>query len=487
MALAVVTRDEDPGAPLWWVRRLHARLIDRASALRTVWRYYRGDFEWKYADKDLRRVFGHVFYQSRVGINWMALVCSAPAQRLQVEGFRVGGAKEADPAAWDIWQHANLDEQSRVVHDLSILFGVSYATVWLREDDSEHPRITVEHPATCAIESDPRDRQERLAGLRTYVDAFGYQRAELFLPDAMYAWRSETPAPESGYHAASAVQWIPDEEIVEGGMMANPAKAVPIVEFANAGQVSWPGEDDGAYLAQRSELHPVIPIQDAINNLLRTALIAANFQGYRQRWGVGLQVDRDAETGKPLQPFESGPSHIWAVENPEAKLGEFGTTDIGNLMQGIDDLVRYLAAVGQLPPHLLNSQADRLSGESIRAAESSLVAKVRAKQAMFGGAWEEVMRVAGRLSDNAALAQAHGSETMWGDPETQTLAQLYDAALKAAQVGVPWQAIMEMLDYTPEQISRMRVDRASEALTASLNAPPPAPGRPPAPPPLPPA
>jgi Phage portal protein, SPP1 Gp6-like len=467
MALAIVSDVTDPitpgREPEWWLRRLHARILARRRGLIKVKRYYNGDFEWKYADRKLRRVFGHVFYESRLGVNWMRLVVIGTHQRLRIDGIRIGNSKEMDPDAWKLWQAARLDARSAKAHHVSLLYGASYVTVWKGEDE-DGPVFKIDHPATAAVELDPDDELTRLAGLRTYMDEVGYLHAQLFLPERVYLYRSSGPiAGTQPTQERSSMDWMIDSAEIAEGQMDNPYGTVPMVPFINGPSAEWPGESDDRWLIERSELHGVMPIQDALNSVLVNALLVSNAQGFRQRWATGLEVKLDAQ-GRPIPPFQADIDRLWQAESSETKFGDFNPTDVSGLITLIDQLVRQLAAASQIPPHYLEPQAERLSADSIRAAESGLISKIRDKQMVYGDAWEEVMRLAGLMTGNQQLAQANAAEIVWQDPETHTMAALYDAALKSGAIGVPWEQRMEFLGYTPQAIERMRQMRAEDAL-----------------------
>jgi hypothetical protein len=464
--------DESAGSPLWWVRRLHGRILARRIGLRKVKRYYKGDFEWRYADRKLRKVFGHIFYETRFGVNWMKLIVSGVQERMQIDGIRVGNASESDDDAWALWQSANLDARSAKVHQIALLYGCSYVTVW-PSDDPDQPDFKIDHPAFAAVEMDPDNELDRLAGLRTYIDVKGYLHAQLFLPDQAYFYVSPNPVGPTGAAAheareTSSMTWMVDNLVIDNGTMENPFSVVPMVPFYNGPQSEWPGEADDRYLVERSELWPAMPIQDAINSVLLNTLLVANQQGFEQRWVTGLDVQYD-DQGRPKPPFEEGITRLWQAEGTDTKFGGFQPTNPAPLSNFIDQLVRQLAAVSQIPPHYLEPQADRLSADSIRAAESGLISKLEHKQLLFGDPWEEVMRLAGLVTHNDDLAEANAAEMMWRDPETLTMAALYDASMKSVAIGIPWRARMEKLGYTPQQIERMEEERKEDAKLDAAN------------------
>jgi hypothetical protein len=459
-----------PGSPLWWLRRLHLGIVARKMAIQDLQMYYDGEFSLRYADKKLRATFGDVFYANRFGLNFMRLIVNAVEERLRVEGIRVGGKEDSDPVAWDIWQAANLDETSSTAHTEALINGVSYATVW-PSDDPKYPDITIEHPAQAIVERNPKRPKERLAGLRMYVDEYGYLHAELFLPDAVYLFKSD--ASRDTAWDPGRMLWVYDSTVptAPDGVMDNPWGVVPMVPFENLPRLALNTATVSRDVAKRSELWPVMPIQDKINSLVFNMLLTANSQGYRQRWVTGLDLEVD-EDGKPKEPFKAGIDRLFVAQSETTKFGEFSTTDVSPLIAAIEMLFSTLGSISQVPPHYFSASADRLSAESIKAAETGLVSKVVRRQISFGGAWEEVMRIAGLMTGNAQLAEARAAEMIWGNPETRSDAQLADAVLKKSQVGVPWRTLMEDLGYSPQQIDRMETERESDAAKKAAEAPP---------------
>jgi hypothetical protein len=249
--------------------------------------------------------------------------------------------------------------------------------------------------------------------------------------------------------------------------MDNPYGVVPMVGFNNVPELLTVGTEN---IARRSELWAVMPVQDAINSLLFNTILVANQQGYRQRYATGLEVQLD-DNGNPIQPFKSGIDRLWQAESTDTKFGEFSTSDITPLVAGLDMLTHVISAISQVPPHYFSASADRLSGESIMAAETGLISKVRRKMVSFGGAWEEVMRLAGLIVGNDALAKARNAEIMWQSPETRSQATQAQAALAKQQTGVPWQMVMEEWGYSPQEIERMYLQRKKDQAEYALLAP----------------
>ena len=118
----------------------------------------------------------------------MSLVVDAPGERLEVQGFRFGDA-EGDEDIWRrVWQANDLDAGSQLAHTEALMKGVAYALVEPQADGV--PVVTIEDALDCVVEVAPKDRRERVAALKRWVDDEGHLVAYVHLPDAVYKYRS---------------------------------------------------------------------------------------------------------------------------------------------------------------------------------------------------------------------------------------------------------------------------------------------------------
>ena len=448
------------GSPAWWFKNLSERLVARSTELQTLDDYYAGEHNLMFASPKFLEAFGGLFRE--LADNWCEVVVDAVEERMNVDGFRFGEELEADDDAWAIWQRNQLDADSQLINTDALVTGYAYALVWV---DDGQPKITGESPYQCIVAHAAGDRRKRTAGLKQWVDDDGYGMACVYLPDGIYRFRSESPqlsqvvsTPEMGAWSVHA----PDRM----EKLLNPAKAVTLVPFYNRPRLSKPG-------IGRSEIKGVIPVQNAVNKHCADLLIAGEFGSFRQRWATGLELDRD-EQGNKINPFRNAPGSIWTDEgtDPPAQFGEFGETNLKNIVEAITMWVQHLASQSRTPPHYLNASADRLSGESIKAAETGLVAKTKRKFRYFGESYEEVMRLAFAMVGDPR-SEVVDAETVWADPESRTDSEHTDSLVKKKTLDVPWQQLMEDAGYTPPQIARMRAMRAQDALEGLLQAPPP--------------
>ncbi len=441
-----------PGSPEWWRDGLLKALLERTEANRIYDEYYEGEHRLAFATSKFRKTFGALF--SEFADNWCGLVVDAPEERLNVEGFRFGTEEErlqGDVAAWEIWQRNQLDAFSQQGHLEALIWANAAVMVW-QEDDLA--KITVEHPSQVIVAHESGSVTKRSAALKAWTDEFsGDLFVNLYLPDVIWKWKREA--------STTKLDGGGDFTEREDSQLVNPLGVVPIVPLVNKPRLLRPGQ---------SEIRAVVPMQDAVNKLIADMMIASEFQSFRQRWATGIEIPTAFDDeGKPLPQdqqeaamWKHAIDRLWYSEDPETTYGEFDVTDLKSFVTGIEMLVQHIASQSKTPPHYFFIGGQFPSGESIKSAESGLVAKVIRKERYFGEAWEEVMRLAFAVEDDDRKNDVL-SETIWGDAETRTESQHVDAVIKKRSVGIPLKQLWEDLGYSVVQIARFELMLAEEA------------------------
>lgn len=460
--MSIDLRSPDALTPAWWLRRLMQRLYERQDRLQRWDDYYSGQQPLAFASDKFREAFGGRF--RAFSSNFCALVVDGTRERLEVQGFRFGDAN-GDKDLWRIWQENDLDGGSQIAHTEALIKGVAY-TIVEPTADGLAPVITVEDPLDCIVELAPKDRRHRLAGLKRWLADDGYLMAYLYLPDAIYKYRSTKPwiDPLGGLGALSSLgqEWLATARFDEFRTddeewpLPNALRTVPIVPLFNRPRLRGEGQ---------SEIAPVISNQDAINKYRADALVAAEFAAFRQRWLMGVDIPVDPDTNQPVQTFKAAVDHLWMIpgrdpDDPgasEPKVGEFEATDLAPYQRMIETEVGHMSSIARMPYHYLLGQPTSVppSGESIKASEAGLVKKVMTAQIHLGDGWEETMRLALRAMRDER-ADLRTAETIWADPETRNEGVRTDSIIKQFQAGIIDRRVaLEALGYSPEQIDRM--------------------------------
>lgn len=380
-------------------------------------------------------------------VNHSRLVLTATEERLDVIGFRLGADSVGDADLWNIWQANGMDLQSQQAHLEALLYGRCVVVVWAGADRAT-PRITVESARQCIVKYAPGSRTAT-AALKLWTED-GYGRAIVFGTDAITTYRSRSKVVEFG-------DVVPADGWSQTDTIANRLGVVPVVELTNRARLLGGPE---------SELVDVMTISDAISKLASDLMVSAEFTAMPRRWVTGIELPEDT-SGNPdtSAAFSMTAGRTWFLEDAESKAGQFPEATLSGYVSGMETLTQQLASVTAVPAHYLNSLTGQLpSAESLRSAEASLVAKIKRKMTAFGDAWEQVARLAWLVRDGSLPAGAERLETEWADPESRTSAMEADAALKLRDLGVPWEALMLRLGFTPSQVVTMRSQKITEAI-----------------------
>lgn len=400
---------------------------------------------------DERRAFRDFLQEARA--NWCELVVTAVAERLQVTGFRFGGAgTPTSDLAWQIWQANGMDADAELVQTDALVTGSSFALVQPDDDNPTGVCITAESPLQATVLYEPGNRRKRIAGYKRYVEPYftgepylGTPIWEVLItPDVIATWR------RGEGDSAPVIE-------------PNPLGMVGMVEVTPQPRTVGPG---------RSELHSAVGFQDRIHTTIFNRLVATDYGAFRQVWATGVKMARevistgdDGETiTKAIRPYDIGANRLLANENPDGRFGAFPGDSLSGYLASVEQDVNQLAAVTQTPPHYLLGQIANLSADAIKAAEAGLVSKVARRSRHIGESWETVMRIALGIVGDAGAADLSG-EVIWKDFETRSEGQLVDALVKMATLGVPTEVLWQRWGATPTEIGRWK-DLAAEQQAA---------------------
>jgi hypothetical protein len=436
------------GSPLWWVAKLAVRIDSRIPLLQKYDDYYSGRQKLKFQSKRFQQAFGGLF--ADFSDNWCELVVEAVEERLNVTGFRFG--TDGDDLAWQIWQANNLDADSQLGHTEALKSGMTYVLV----SPGDPPQITIEDPKQVIVAYSAGNRRVRVAALKRWLEDDGHMMATLYLPEFVYKYRSERAMPDG--FVSDSVAWVPREIPTEPWPVRNPLRTVPVVPLVNKPRLDGTGV---------SEIEGVIPKQDAVNKEIIDMLTASEFAAFKQRWIAGMDVEIDPVTKKPIAPFDIGVDRALIAPHSETRFGEFSESNLTNYVSAIEMLVQHIASQTRTPPHYFYLAGQFPSGESIKSAETGLVAKARRKMRHFGESWEEVMRLAFRAMGDPR-AGVLDAETIWGDPESRSESEHIDAVVKKQALNVPTKQLWEDAGYSPQQIQRFEAMRTEDAFLQAL-------------------
>lgn len=457
-----------PQSPMWWVSTLYRQLVARRPHINKWDDYYRGLFPLPWLATDAQDEFRRILKMARA--NYMGLVIDAQCERMAVDGFRLSlapgnrgstgaGADPDDPIADDeiarIWEANSMDTQFDQGLLEAAITGVSYILVAPNEDDRTTPYWYVEHSSQTIIAfKSGTNRQEALAALKVYVDEWtGQTFAVLYLPKWIYKFQTSGAMQHvpilPGFiplHASEILE-MPVWEFRESTDITpqrNPLDVVPMFECPNNPRLLSGGQ---------SEIYDLTDSQDRIIKTLADRLMTQDYGAFPQKWASGWPTED--ENGNPIPAIKVGRTRMLTTDIAESRFGQFDAADLMGYIQGKTEDVKDIASRSRTPAQYLLGEMNNVNGDTLKASESGLVAKVRQRfrghnPALTGSA--TLIRKMAGLGDLKSSGRRY--ETIWRNPEFRTEGELVDALLKMADLGVPEQALWERWGATPAEIER---------------------------------
>jgi hypothetical protein len=390
------------------------------------------------------------------------------SERLELEGFRLADIADntalngttadpgiADPGIqdtlWDWWEANNLSVEAPLGNTSALVDGRAYITISAPDPavdlfvDPTVPIIRVETAATLYAQIDPRTRTV-LQAIRRIVGAPGTPQdglvigATLYLPMQTIAWISLNG------------EWTITQQVPHN------LGVVPVVPITNRTLLSD--------LTGTSQITPELrSITDAAARILMDMQGAAELMGMPQRLLFGVRpqdIGVDPATG--TSTYNAYMARILAFEEEGGKAFQFDAAELYNFVNALDALDKKAAAYTGLPPQYLSySSANPASADAIRAAEARLVKLCERKCTVFGGAWEQAMRIAYAVMNGGMQSlppNFYRMEAVWRDPSTPTFAAQADAAVKAYGNGagvIPKERARIDMGYSPIEREQMMV------------------------------
>lgn len=467
MTVATITRGSTAApavqSPRWWVNRLYQKLMSRRPDINLFDDYYRGNFRLPWLAPQAQPEFRRILRMARAPV--LGLVIDAQCERQALDGFRLNTGDssddkdKADQDLWDIWQANNLDTYFDQGLLEAAITGQSYLLVAPNTTDRTRPHIWVEHSAQMIVEYVPgSNRRERAAALKMWMDDWtGRMQATLYLPGWIYKFSStgdqlspSVSPVDPALNTASTLavpQWEPRIVAGEESPAKNTMGVVPVFELPNNPRLLSGGQ---------SELYDLIDSQDRIVKTLADRLITQDFGAFPQKWISGWP-EEDA-SGNPTPSIEVGRDRIISTEVVETKFGQFTAADLAGYIDSKREDVKDIASRSRTPAQYLLGEMNNVNGDTLKASESGLVAKVRQRCRGHNDSIEDAMRLAAKEAGLPYGNSREGAtmEVIWRNPEFRTEGELVDALVKMADIGVPEEALWERWGATPQEVDRWK-------------------------------
>jgi hypothetical protein len=416
--------------------------LQREGRLGLIRRYLAGDHDMPYMPKGAKKEYEHLAGRSIT--NWTPLISDTYVQSLFVDGYRAAKAQD-NAKAWTYWQDNGLDSRQTIATRGALEYGAAYVLV-LKGETPDKPFIRPLSPLrSAAWYLDEDDEYPEVALRRKGTSISGSSIVEVY--DATNVYTFERPKVKAG------------EEAPAWKLLATEAHGMGVCPFVRFRE-RLDGESVGV-------IRPLLTIQNRINEIMFSTLIALQYAAFRQRWATGLAIPED-EDGNPIEPFQSAVDRLWVSEDAEAKFGDFAQTDTTGHGSLYTAAVRDLAGIARVSPNILTGDLVNLSADALAQMESSTQRRISGYETIFGEAWEQVFRLAALAAGNATDAEDTSAQVRWRDTEARSLATTVDALGKIAQMlSVPAEALWEQIPgVTDQDVIYWKSLRAADPLAA---------------------
>lgn len=428
------------------------RLKERDRAYRLARRYYEGDQDLTFIAPKYRDAFGAALQGMRY--NRCATIVDVHADKLQLTGFIDEASDNQDiaTAAREIWRRNRMDRRAGEVHSEAFLMGDAYCIVW--PDDKGQAVIYPQLADRCIVRYGEDGLSIDLA-LKIWKLLDGTWRANLYYRDRVEKYSSQGRSTNVPYSGGTWNQFT--DEDATWPLPYPWGEGMPFFHFANKGRTGQGGT---------SELHDVIPLQDAINKSLCNMLVAGEFAATPQRYAIGITFEKD-EDGQYINPFKAGAGELWWMgpgdsDSGQVSFGQFAAGDVTQFTLEQESLDKKISNVSRVPAHWLGMGGTFTSGEQLKTAETPFTAKILDRQITFGNDWEDVAAFCLFVESGQALGSLQIA-TQWqsaeprSDQEFWTIAQLKQAA------GVPQEQLWREAGYDDGQIAVWLADAQAKA------------------------
>lgn len=403
-------------------RRLLKLRESEQVRLERIANYMSGKHSSVYVPRGARAEYRWLIERAKVAI--LPLIVTVVAQNLYVDGYRPAGSdNNAEP--WKVWQANRMDARQHGVHRAALTYGASYVVV---TPGSPVPVITPFSPRRLtALYADPVNDEWPIFAVEDRLEntAKGQRRVVRVYDDQA---RYTLTAAADG----SALQLDGPDAVQEHKL-----GVCPVVRFINSDDL----DGDGVI----GEVEPLIDAQDQLNMTTFNLLMAQQYAAFRQRWVTGMAPPLD-EADNPVEPFRSRVDGLFVAEDADTKFGEFQATDLKGYLDSREATIRHIATLSQVPPYHLLGHMVNLSAEALAAARDGLDRKTGERQALFGEAWEQTLRLAALAAGDSTSWQDTAAQVVWRDTSARSLAQTVDALGKlVTMLGVPPQELWEKI------------------------------------------
>lgn len=433
----------------------------RFDAYTTYADYLAGSQDLALSTPKYAATFGTLF--AAFSYNRCATVVDAHADRLQIERFNAEDESVTELSA-ELWRRNRMDARAGEIHKEAMTSGDAYLIVWPESgqelgEGGALPQFWPQRAAQMRVRYDDETPGQVVLATRTWLLSDRRRRLNLYYRDRIEKYVTTAAATMLTAATANALQ--PISIPGESWPVPNPWDVVPVFHFAN-------NAGTGEYGS--SELHDVLPLQDALNKVVGDVILASEMTAFTLKVLLGFDAN-DPSVMDAAARIETGRSKIMVVPptvgGEQPKIDEFSAENLAQLVTVVELFDKLISRVSRVPIHYLQMSGDFPSGRALRTAEAPFVSKIEDRQTTYGNVWEDAMSLALR---QAGVADPGQLETVWKSAAPLSEEDEWDLALQKSAVGVPLEQILREAGYSDEDITTIMDEKnaAADAFAANL-------------------
>ena len=232
-------------------------------------------------------------------------------------------------------------------------------------------------------------------------------------------------------------QYYEDGQLVAEG--PNVLGRLPVVHIQN---LPVPGRYEGA-----GDVEPLIPLQDELNTRLSDRASRVTFQSFKMYLGRGIENFEN----RPVAP-----GRMWATDNPEASIEEFGGDEnspseeahIAEIRQALDKT----SGVTPLAAGLLRDKLGNLtSAAALKVTLMGTLARLERKRITYGEGLTRMHAMVLELLDRTGIfpnaADERATRLHWPSPLPENQKEKLEEARLKTELGLPRQVVLAELGY----------------------------------------
>ena len=308
-------------------------------------------------------------------------------------------------------------------------------------DPLQHLRIeAIEAPRAIAVLDEDDYRRlafyvlhyhkplNRLGGIAAGAGAAGTMNHDASQPAAVQV--TEILGPQGW-------QYYEDGDLVAEG--ENLLGEVPVVHIQN---LPVPGSYEGA-----GDVEPLIPLQDELNTRLSDRAHRVTFQSFKMYLGRGI----DNFDSRPVAP-----GRMWATDNPEASIEEFGgdatSPSEAAHIQELREAMDKISGVTPLAAGLLRDRVGNLSSAAaLRVVLMGTLSRLERKRVTYGEGLVRLNTMLLDLLDRSGIFSTQPDERntrlVWPNPLPENRREQLEEARLKLEIGVARADVLRELGY----------------------------------------